>query len=225
MVTNEDKKAYKLTEQDRAILENYINIAKLLGNMFGKNCEVVIHSLDNLSQSVVYIHNGDKTGRSIGSPITDKGLSILNECTSQNMAVTKAYKTTSSNGHTMRSCTSLIYNLHGMPIGMFCLNFDLSSPLSALVDTLFNDLGEQEHDNEYFAADIDDLFTVTVNKVKDKVFADPTISIRKKMKVIINELYNLGLFKVKNSAAAISTILGISKDAVYLHLRNIKDLK
>ena len=46
-------------------------IEGILADLFGKHCEVVLHSLENLHESVIQIANGFNTGRTLGAPITD----------------------------------------------------------------------------------------------------------------------------------------------------------
>lgn len=67
------------TENDRAILESYKMMIEGLANYLGSGYEFVLHSLENLNESVVKIINGHHTGRQIGAPVTDLALSMLSK--------------------------------------------------------------------------------------------------------------------------------------------------
>ncbi len=59
------------TDEDRELLRSYGGLIEGLADLFGKHCEVVLHSLENLHESVIQIANGFNTGRTLGrrSPI------------------------------------------------------------------------------------------------------------------------------------------------------------
>ena len=65
------------TPEDRRLLESFFPIAEGLGAYLGPSYEVVIHSLEDLEHSVVKIVNGLHTGRTVGAPITDLALHML----------------------------------------------------------------------------------------------------------------------------------------------------
>ena len=220
-----DQNHYSLSPEDFQILNGYKKVIDMIGNVFGNTCECVLHSLDSLENSVIHIHNGEKTNRKVGSPITDKALAILEHSELEGEDVTPVYRTLNKDGNAMRSTTMVIRNPKGMPIGMICLNFDISTPLVELVKILCNELNDQNDQEEYehFAQNIDDLFTTSVNKVKNQVYADSSIAARLKLKTIITILNEQGLFKVRNSAVRVANLLNVSRDAVYLHLRACKN--
>lgn len=214
---------YSLTKEDLLILEGYKSMVNAIGDLLGDSCEVVLHSLDDLNKSVIYIHNGKKTGRSIGSPVTDKALRLLKECEKQKSSNSGSYFTKTSDGHIMKSSTTIIRNLEKKPIGILCINFDISTPLSDLISILsYKKEDSLALDAEHFASDIDDLLITTVNKVKSTIMNDESIPSRQKIKEIIKNLNNQGLFKLRNSVPQIAEVLGISRDVIYLHLRTQK---
>ena len=52
--------------------------------------------------------------------------------------------------------------------------------------------------------------------------ADATVSNSLKNKEIVLRLNEKGIFKLKNAVVTVANLLGISKNTVYLHLRNIE---
>ncbi|MBO8415138.1 MAG: PAS domain-containing protein [Proteobacteria bacterium] len=216
--------AYHLTEADHQILDGYKHIVESIGLIFGSSCEVVLHSLADLSHSVIAIHNGAKTGRQVGSPVTDKALSVLQDCERSNRPNSGLYHTTNADGHAMRSVTTVIRGVMGHPIGLLCINFDISTPFNELAATLLTPAvkkaGAASDEGEHFALNIDDLFANKVRKVQDAVIKDKSVPARCRTHEIIVRLNNEGLFKLRKAVPRISEILNISRDAIYMHLRN-----
>ena len=60
------------------------------------------------------------------------------------------------------------------------------------------------------------------NYGKNEIYEDASISYSNKNKAIISQLYDRGIFQIKNSVPKIADELGISKNTVYLHLRNLQ---
>ena len=72
---------YVFTKRDQKQLESYIPIMECLGSMFGKYCEVVLHSFEDLNSSIIHIVNGHVTGREIGAPVTNIALRKISKFT------------------------------------------------------------------------------------------------------------------------------------------------
>lgn len=208
-----------LSPQDRLILEGYKPLVDAIGQLFGDCCEVVLHSLEDLSHSVIWIHNGAKTGRKIGSPVTDKALSVLRQCEQTGSSFSKLYLTQTVNGATMRSTTTVIKGIAGNPIGLFCINFDISMPFNQLAQILVEPKNEGEAGGEHFAIDLDDLFLTKVRQVEQEVKNDPNIPVRRKTYEIIVRLSDEGVFKIRKAVPRIAKVLNISRDVIYMHLR------
>ena len=66
------KNGRKFSANDRIILKSYETVIDGLANYLGSSYEIVLHSLEDYAHSVVRIINGYHTGRSVGSPITDR---------------------------------------------------------------------------------------------------------------------------------------------------------
>ena len=106
-------------EQENAlILKQYCVMVDMLGLFFKDSVEVVLHSLVDMERSVIYIHNGQKTARKLGSPVTDKALRILEEFQRTKRTLFGPYKTVSREGHVMKSVTTVITNSAEQAIGL-----------------------------------------------------------------------------------------------------------
>ena len=74
----------KLTKSDKLILESYKTMIEGLAKYLPNSYELVLHSLENLEESVIAIYNGEHTGRKVGAPITDLALNLLEQINNGN---------------------------------------------------------------------------------------------------------------------------------------------
>lgn len=75
-------------------------------------------------------------------------------------------------------------------------------------------------ESESFEENVDDMILSSFNAAKEKVMNDSSITPSNKNKAIVWLLADNGIFKIKDSVAKVSDLLGISKNTVYLHLRS-----
>ncbi len=75
---------------------------------------------------------------------------------------------------------------------------------------------------ENFAENTDELIETSLTEIKDTIMNDRSVSSQNKNKEIILELYHRGIFNIKDSVIKVAALLGISKNTVYMHIRNLK---
>lgn len=214
----------KLTKTDRAILESYRLTIDGLADYLGDSYEFVLHSLENLDQSVIKIVNGFHTGRTEGAPITNLALTMLEKISSEEGKNSNCYFTKNKKGEPLKSSTIVIRGTSGNPIGLLCINFYLNTPINSWIGGFVerNEEMRQRPIKENFSETVNELIIKTYEEVRVQVENDLTILPSLKNKRIIELLYDRGIFKIKNSAMAVSKLMGISRNTVYLHLRNAK---
>jgi predicted transcriptional regulator YheO len=108
------------------------------------------------------------------------------------------------------------------PIGLFCVNLYLDSPLISLLQN-FSLVPHKDYVTENYSGDSGELIAKTLEKVKKAVYADVSVSPAQKNKEIVTILYHQGIFKLKDAVLDISKKLGISKNTVYLHIRTLEE--
>lgn len=214
----------ELTLIDRMILQSYCGIIDGLADYLGAGYEIVLHSLENLDQSVIYIVHGEYTGRKVGAPITDKALQMLDVIEQDNRSEV-TYFSRNKKGEPLKSATLAIRGENNRIIGLLCMNFYLNTPFADIIssfmipDTLANSVKSDEN----FAENVDDLIVASLSSVSDMVHNDTSISPSNKNKVIIKILNDRGIFNIKDSVIKVAGLMGISKNTVYMHLRNIQE--
>lgn len=216
----------KLTKIDKQILESYTYMLEGLANYLGPGYEFVLHSLENLDRSVIKIINGFHSGRTEGAPITDLALKMLqqireNDCEHQH----HTYFNYSHEGVPLKSTTISILGENNRIIGLLCINFYLSTPLSSIVETLSDTHVRNTRSDENFSSNLGDLISSVLDEAIQQVYADGSVSSTNRNKEIISILYEKGIFNMKDAVNHVAQKMGISKNTVYMHLRALNHTK
>lgn len=208
---------------EKAIFQVLENVTEGVARAFGSNCEVILHSLDDLRHSVVKIVNGHVTGRHIGSPMTDYGLKLLNEADSLVDDVVGVYNTKSDDGRLLKSVSILLRNSEGKIIGIMCINIDLSVPLLDFIKE-FSTIADVSYEKaiEHFPSTLDDLVNETLESLRNDADIQAKLSHSEKNKAIVMELYRRGMFRVAGAVDLVAKKMGISRYTVYNYIREAK---
>ncbi len=211
---------------DTMIINSYKSVVDGLAEYMGKNYELVLHSLDNLENSVVYIKNGFHTGRAIGAPITNMALEMLSKIdkTSTNDIT---YFTKNKNGEPVKSTTIAIRGEKNRIIGLLCINFFLNTPFLDVISDFYDADSIPSTDKHRFMYESfsDDPTQIIMKAIKDSIEeADSReeVSTTQRNKVIISLLVEKNIFKLKDAVVIVAKELKISKNTVYTHLRSLE---
>lgn len=218
----------QLTYVDRQILNSYCDMLDGLSQYLGSGYELVLHSLESLDYSVIKVLNGFHTGRQVGAPITDMALSILKKAQmSDDPFAPSTYYTNNQKGEPMRSTTLCIKGENDRIIGMLCINFYLNTTMKDFFENLFPAANpaatETPAPMETFSSNSDDLIEQLVQQTREEVMADSSVTASNKNKEIIKRLHHQGVYNLKDAVVQTADLLNISKNTVYMHLRNIND--
>ncbi len=102
----------------------FMPLVRGLADMFGPDCEVVLHDLGEMPRSIVAIENGHVTGRHIGDVPTDFMLGTLRRAQS-GQSGPRVYMS-SSKGRALRSLSVTLRDAHGEAFGLLGINMDVS---------------------------------------------------------------------------------------------------
>lgn len=212
----------QLTLIEKQILNSYCSIIHGLADYLGPGYEIVLHSLDSFEHSVISIVNGEHTGRAVGAPITNKALDMLNKF-SESGASSETYFSTNSRGEPLKSTIIAIRGENNRIIGLLCMNYYMNTSFSEFINNFIPPNTpniENAPVTETFASNVDDMISSALEHARRQIYNDPSISSSNKNKAIISLLYDKGIFQIKDSVPKVADLLGISKNTVYLHLRN-----
>ena len=221
-----EEKYLVLSSVDHQILNSYAMMIDSLGDYLGSCYEIVLHSLENLDHSVIKIINGHYTGRKEGFPITDMALKMLGQLQQNPDHKVAPYFTKNKYGAHLRSCTIPIHGEGGRIIGLICMNFHMESPLSGILENLIPPSDRTMDVNlssENFTENIDEIIYGALAETKEAVYANSEISLVNKNKEIVLQLYQKGIFNIKDAVVKVADQLNISKNTVYMHIRNNKN--
>lgn len=218
-----------LTEADRAILESYSAMLEGLSMYLGEGYELVLHSLEDYSSSAVKVIHGLHTGRTEGAPLTDLALDLLEEMQKEDAdsrGVT--YYTHNKKGEPLKSVTIPVRGEKARIIGLLCINFYLNTPLSEYISNFvacgLKPQEQYENRKENFSTSSVELLEDMAETIRQEVMADKEIASANRNKEIIQRLYKKGVYNMKDAVGKTAEILGISKNTVYMHLRNLEDV-
>ena len=187
-----------LSQKDRLVLQSYESVLEGLAEFFGSSFEFVLHSLEDLDCAAIKVVNGYHSGRKEGAPITDFALQLLGEMQrSKDHRKGRIYFGRSKSGTPIRSATIPINGENSQIIGLLCINFYQDVPLYTLIEE-------------------------SISQARIQVEHDGTIPSTNRNKEIIAILYQKDIFNLKNAVPKVAERLGLSKNTVYLHLRNLQ---
>lgn len=212
----------KLSIMDKQLLHAIEPIVEAIAKIFGNNCEVVLHSIEDLEHSVIKIENGHVTGREKGAPLTDFGIKMLEGANSLSSDVTETYYAKTKDGKTLKSVTVLIRNDKRKPIGFLCINVNLSVPLIDLLQNFLPSPRISVKTTEHFVSNTQELIDNTLSKAISKVNKEKGISNLEKNKFVVFELYSKGIFDIKNAVGIVAQEIGVSRYTVYNYIREAK---
>ena len=210
-----------LSPTDKVILESYKILVDGLSAYLGEGYEIILHSLEDLDHSVIKIINGHYTERCEGAPITDLALTMLEDLNRRSSLEVKAYFNHKS-GKTLKSVTIPVVGEQRRIIGLLCINFHMEISVFNFLTQFLPDEASNISSSETFNKNADELLISALEDAKAQIYGDKSVNASNKNKEIIRLLYQRGIFNIKDAVASVAEDLGISKNTVYLHLRNIQ---
>jgi predicted transcriptional regulator YheO len=199
-------------------------LVNAIATSFGSHCEVVLHSLQDISKSVIHIANSHVSGRRVGSPMTDFGIEVYKNAEKSQQDVFGPYLCKLDDGRVLRCITTLIRNSLGKPIGMLCINIDLSAPLWDFLTEFKSNISDEKSQAivEHFAFTPEELIFRALDIASKEINTTAKLSPSEKNQKIVFDLYRKGLFDVKGAVDNVAMNLGISRYTVYNYLREAK---
>jgi predicted transcriptional regulator YheO len=195
----------KLTTKDREILETIKPIVDGIAGIVGTNCEVLLHSLDDISHSVIHI------------------IQVLNESYSKDQDVIGNYISKTKDGKTLKSVTVMIRNGLKKPIGMLCININLNASLLSVLEDNLKDLSSNYTKyHETFSTSIEELLSVSYKEASLLIEEMQTVNPKKRGEQIVQELYRKGVFSIRGAIDYIADRMEVSRYTIYNYIREAK---
>jgi predicted transcriptional regulator YheO len=150
-------------------------------------------------------------------------MKILQDSAHTERDVTGCYYSKTADGKLLRSMTITIRNEAKWPIGMMCVNMNMSAPLIDVLN-VFNGTEKQEggESPENFVASLDDLIKTTLRETITSISSHPDIPNHEKNKTIVYELIKKGIFEIRGAIDIVARELSLSRYTIYNYIRENK---
>ncbi len=201
-----------------------LQIMKAIAAHFGNNCEVVLHDLKKPENSLIAMA-GNVTNRSVGAPITNFVLEIIQK-EGDHAEDRIGYISKTKEGKELKSTTIFIRENEKVRY-VLCINYCISD--FVLTTNIINEFCqekieaqeviEQQDGKEFFANDVEEFLDNIINEtLKQKNERKLQYMERQEKIDLIRSLDRKGVFLVKGAVDLIASHLGASKFTVYNYL-------
>ncbi|SFL53156.1 helix-turn-helix transcriptional regulator [Pelosinus propionicus] len=212
----------------KKLLELYIPLVDFIADIIGSNCEVLLHDIVDVENSVIAIRNGYISGRSLGCPLTDLGFKLLENKTYLRHSAFVNYRSRNDRGENLISSTYYIKDGAGSLIGMLCVNilntvdqqghkFLSEEPLKAFFSNAVQ-LNGNEEITESLSTSLDHVVDNGIQKLIAKYNIAVDRMSPEEKSVIVQELRENGIFKIKGAITKAAAILKTSESTIYRYL-------
>lgn len=198
------------------MLSRYQPIADAIATLFSPYAEVAIHDL--ASQKLVYIAN-NYSQRELGE---DSNLSDLRF--DQHSQVIGPYQKRNWDGRQLRSISTVLRDDNRQPIGLLCINLDITvfENAKAALELFLSGQQLQPQPEVLFQDDWQERINTYIHQWLQQQQLTLAALNNASRRMLIETLYQQGAFNGKNAAGYVAKILGIARATVYNHLKNIK---
>jgi len=206
-------------ENREALLQLLKGIGDAVSGTLGEWCEVVIHDLRDLDHSIVYIV-GNVTGRKVGGPMTDLGLTHIRSGRTEPLVNYTSY---TDDGKTLRCGSMFIHDENGNPVASFCLNVNVTPLLlfSRFLRTL--PAGQDESDiSEIFAEDLAQMVETLIAECAYKVGKPVSLMAKSDRMQVVKLLDERGVFQLRKSVPLVAKRLGVTQKTIYNYLAELQ---
>ncbi|MGD2169398.1 MAG: PAS domain-containing protein [Chlamydiota bacterium] len=193
-------------------LDRFSSIAEALTLLFSPHVEVVIHDLK--TGCIREIFNSYSKRRK-----GDESLLGKEDQIPQDKDVFPPYIKTNWNGRKTKSVTAVIRDSKQKPIGLFCINLDLSK-WEEIHHFIQGFIQEPENVSEFlFENDWREKINSYVSNYLQQRSLELAALTRKDKQILIQLLHKEGAFEAKNAATYIADVIKISRASVYNYLK------
>jgi predicted transcriptional regulator YheO len=210
---------------DHEIVQSYIPMAKFITAVCGQSCEVVLHDLEDVSHSIVFIANGELTGRKVGDGLINFTVSDAfdYENTREDFVVNLTSEVATARGDRIRCSSYYIRNKRGKIIGFLGVNQNLTElqDLRSRLNLILNlapgtGAPELSPDKAISAKSMVDTY---IDDALDSVgCSDVSLLTKEDRRHIIDILEKKNIFIIKGCVNIVAKRLQISAPSIYRYI-------
>ena len=215
-----------------ACLERYIPLVRFMGEICGKNYEIILHDVSTPERSVIAACNGHLSGRRVGDPMTELAKDLIRTGAYLEHDFVANYEGRTRGGKRFVSSTYFIKE-KGKLVGLICVNHDvedffaLSEHLNNLVQAFSLPVGGTCPTT--YTENLDDSISWLSSSLIHSTVLNyhvPMEAMHSADKLeIVRILESQGVFATKGSVGQVAMELHISEPTVYRYLQKIRNGK
>ncbi len=211
-----------MNEQLKAIL---CSLAHAIAVHYGKSCEVAIHDLtveNAADSSIIYIENGEVTGRRVGDGASAVVLEELSQA-EQNREDRIGYFTKTSDGKVLKSTTVYIRDEKGRATAIFSINHDITALSVAAASLTELTAPATACEPERITPHVGELLDELLWKSTELIGKPVSLMNKDDKQRAIRYLNSKGALLITKSGDKIAKYFGISKFTLYSYLTDEED--
>ncbi|MBQ6413164.1 MAG: transcriptional regulator [Ruminococcus sp.] len=211
-----------MNEQLKATL---CSLAHAIAAHYGKSCEVAIHDLtveNAADSSIIYIENGEVTGRRVGDGASAVVLEELSQA-EQNREDRIGYFTKTSDGKVLKSTTVYIRDEKGRATAIFSINHDITALSVAAASLTELTAPATACEPERITPHVGELLDELLWKSTELIGKPVSLMNKDDKQRAIRYLNSKGALLITKSGDKIAKYFGISKFTLYSYLTDEED--
>lgn len=214
------------SEEAEIMLSALSALVEPLAALFPAECEVVLHDLSKLPNSIVAIA-GDLTARKVGGPATDL---LLKAGAQDSFSTSLGYESRQPDGRLMRGSTIICRDSTGRAVAALCINNDTTrwrameevarSMLPWTKRSPNVDLANEADVTieEELLRDVDELAQRVLSQAITSVGIPVELMHKRHKMAVVSDLKDRGFFLLKASVETAAQALGVTRFTVYNYL-------
>ncbi|MBW0445123.1 hypothetical protein EN871_04485 [bacterium M00.F.Ca.ET.228.01.1.1] len=198
-------------------LQGYAAVAQAIAKLFHPHAEVIVHDLH--TGLIAQIYNSFSKRR-----VGDDSMTEIDDQISLDRDVIGPYRKVNWDRRELRSITAVLRDAHGSPIGLLCINFDVSvfDGMATLAASFLKNAEMVEQPDILFSGD----WKERTNKLVAEFLEENGLAIsgltREDTVELIRALDSAGIFTVRNSANYVCELVNLSRATLYKYLKLAK---
>ena len=187
---------------------------------YGKSCEVAVHDLtveNAADSSIIYIENGEVTGRKVGDGASAVVLEELSQA-EQNREDRIGYFTKTSDGKVLKSTTVYIRDEKGRATAIFSINHDITALSVAAASLTELTAPATACEPERITPHVGELLDELLWKSTELIGKPVSLMNKDDKQRAIRYLNSKGALLITKSGDKIAKYFGISKFTLYSYL-------
>ena len=204
-------------------LQQYVPLAKFLKDALGERFEVSLVDADNPNEEITVCESGLSGGEIENSQMQQLISAVLESRALKSNDYLCCFSGANDQGEDKKCSVFNIRKESGEPFGFLCIEEKRGElyMVKDVFDEIMQPEGAQGTGSVRISREVDSLLKERITEVWEK-YAASSEKLKKADKVeFISELFEMGIFRIRGGAAAVSEVSGISQASVYRYLGEI----